>query len=104
MIVLDREDHQPTGDDKTSICFSFEKDEPGLLYRTMGEFAQRNINLMKIESRPTKQSLGEYIFLIDCSGHRLDPLVGEAIASLGRSATMLKIMGSYPRWTGDSKK
>ena len=98
--VLARQDHPPTGDDKTSICFSFEKDEPGILYRSMGEFAERNINLVKIESRPTRQSLGEYIFLIDCTGHREDPGLRAAIESLGRTASMLKILGSYPRWAG----
>ena len=46
--VLARQDHPPTGDDKTSVCFSFEKDEPGILYRSMSEFAERNINLVKI--------------------------------------------------------
>jgi prephenate dehydratase len=100
--VLAREDHPPTGNDKTSICFSFEQDTPGLLYQSIGEFATRNINLVKVESRPTKQSLGEYIFLIDCDGHRQDRLIGEAIESLGRSASMLKVLGSYPRWLGDS--
>lgn len=98
--VLARQDHSPTGDDKTSVCFSFEKDEPGILYRSMSEFAVRNINLVKIESRPTRQSLGEYIFLIDCSGHREDPEVKAALESLGQMASMLKVLGSYPRWTG----
>ena len=98
--VLAKQDHSPTGDDKTSVCFSFEKDEPGILYRSMSEFAVRNINLVKIESRPTRQSLGEYIFLIDCSGHREDPEVKAALESLGQMASMLKVLGSYPRWTG----
>ena len=70
-----------------------------LLYESIGEFARRNINLVKVESRPSKQSLGEYIFLIDCSGHRQDPLVGEAIESLRASVDMLRVLGSYPRWT-----
>ena len=98
--VLAKQDHPPTGDDKTSVCFSFEKDEPGILYRSMSEFAVRNINLVKIESRPTRQSLGEYIFLIDCSGHREDPELKAALESLGQMASMLKVLGSYPRWTG----
>ncbi len=98
--VLARQDHPPTGDDKTSVCFSFEKDEPGILYRSMGEFAERNINLVKIESRPTRHSLGEYIFLIDCTGHREEPAVKAALESLGRMATMMKVLGSYPRWSG----
>jgi prephenate dehydratase len=102
--VLARQDHPPTGDDKTSICFSFQQDAPGVLYQTLGEFATRNINLMKIESRPTKQSLGEYIFLIDCAGHREDPRVREAIEAVGRSVSMLKVLGSYPRWDGGGSK
>jgi prephenate dehydratase len=102
--VLARHDHAPTGDDKTSICFSFHQDAPGVLYRAMGEFATRNINLVKIESRPTKQSLGQYIFLIDCTGHRLDPLVRDAIEAVGRSVSMLKVLGSYPRWDAGASK
>ena len=65
--VLGLSDHQPTGRDKTSMAFTFEEDTPGLLYRVLREFGQRNINLFKIESRPTKKYLGEYIFLMDSS-------------------------------------
>ena len=102
--VLARQDHPPTGNDKTSICFSYREDAPGVLYRTMGEFATRNINLFKIESRPTKQSLGEYIFLVDCAGHRQDTPVREALDALRESVSMLKVLGSYPLWDGGSKK
>ena len=97
-VVLANEDHPPTGKDKTSICFTFDDDAPGLLYRALGEFAQRSINLVKVESRPTKQSLGRYIFLIDCDGHREDPLVKEALERLAEPVSMLKVLGSYPRW------
>ena len=99
-VVLADSDHPPTGQDKTSLCFSFSDDRPGLLYSIMGEFAKRNINLAKVESRPSKQSLGEYIFLIDCDGHREDPGVSDAIAALRAQTTMLRIFGSYPRWAG----
>lgn len=101
-VVLGHTDHPPTGDDKTSLCFSFSDDRPGLLYSVMGEFARRNINLAKIESRPTKQSLGRYIFLIDLDGHRDDPAVKEAIEGLRAQTSMLKIFGSYPRYTAAS--
>jgi prephenate dehydratase len=97
-VVLAPADHAPTGRDKTSLCFSFDQDSPGRLYGVMGEFAQRNINLAKIESRPTKQSLGEYIFLVDCEGHREDPPVRAAIDGVRLQTSMLKIFGSYPRW------
>ena len=98
-VVLGHTDYPATGDDKTSLCFSFDDDKPGLLYNVMREFAERNINLGKIESRPTRQSLGRYVFLIDLDGHREDPVVKEAIEGLRRLATTLKVFGSYPRYT-----
>ena len=99
-VVLAPTDHPPTGADKTSLCFSFDDDRPGLLYGVMGEFARRNINLGKIESRPTKETLGRYIFLVDLDGHREDALVQEVLAGLKDQVSMLKIFGSYPRYQG----
>ena len=96
--VLARTDHAMTGHDRTSICFSFTVDRPGSLYHCIGEFAQRNINLVKIESRPTKQALGRYIFLIDCDGHRQETEVAAALEGLRQRVDMLKIFGSYPTW------
>ena len=98
-VVLATADHPPTSRDKTSLCLFFDDDKPGLLYSVIGEFARRNINLAKVESRPTKQSLGQYIFLIDCDGHREDALVKEAIEAVRSQTSMLKIFGSYPRWS-----
>ena len=99
-VALAGSDHPPTGRDKTSICFSFSEDKPGMLYNALGEFAIRNINLNKIESRPTKESLGLYWFLVDFEGHREDPLVKGVLDFIGSQASMLKIFGSYPRWSG----
>ncbi len=96
--VLGLSDHAPTGRDKTSMAFTLEKDSPGLLYRVLGEFAKRDINLLKIESRPTKQLLGEYIFLLDCVGHREESPMKEALAALSDPISMLRVLGSYPRW------
>ena len=96
--VLARTDHAMTGHDRTSICFSFTVDRPGSLYHCIGEFAQRNINLVKIESRPTKQALGRYIFLIDLAGHRQETDVAAALEGLRKRVDMLKILGSYPTW------
>ena len=97
-VVLAAHDHIRTGNDKTSICFSFTQDSPGVLYHVLGEFAERNINLAKIESRPTKALLGQYIFLVDCEGHREESLVNEALTLTSDRANMFKILGSYPRW------
>ena len=99
-VVLAPTDHPPTGRDKTSLGFSFVGDEPGLLYNVLGEFAERRINLAKIESRPTKEALGRYIFLVDLEGHREEELVKEVLEAVEAQVSMLKIFGSYPRWAG----
>ena len=100
-VVLAKTGHSPTGNDKTSLFFTFDEDVPGQLYTVMREFAQRGINLAKIESRPTKRSLGQYIFLIDCDGHREDPLLGQAIQAVSGIVSSLRVMGSYPKWVAD---
>ena len=97
--VIGLSDHEPTGYDKTSMAFTFEEDTPGSLYRVLREFGQRDINLFKIESRPTKQYLGEYIFLMDCAGHREESPMKEALAALSQPTDMLRVLGSYPRWS-----
>jgi prephenate dehydratase len=97
-VLLGWKDHEPTGADKTSLCFTFAQDAPGSLFSALGVFASRNINLVKIESRPTKESLGRYNFLVDCEGHRKGDLVKEALDALETQVSGLKVFGSYPRW------
>lgn len=97
-VLLGWQDHEPTGSDKTSVCFTFAEDAPGSLYSALGVFATRNINLVKIESRPTKESLGRYNFLVDCEGHRESDLLKEALSVLQEQVSELKVFGSYPRW------
>lgn len=98
-VVLAKDDAAPTGDDKTSICFSFDDDKPGLLYTVMGLFLDARINLTKVESRPTRLGLGRYYFLVDLEGHRTDPPVAAALTQLKAEASEVKIFGSYPRFT-----
>jgi len=97
-VVIAPQDHPPTGFDKTSLCFSFAEDHPGVLCDVLHEFAERSINLAKVESRPTKESLGHYIFLVDLEGHREDPVVSEALAGVRKKTSLFKILGSYPRY------
>ncbi|MFQ5872463.1 MAG: prephenate dehydratase [Dehalococcoidia bacterium] len=97
-VVLSSKDHPATGYDRTSLCFSFDDDRPGLLVGVLGEFARRNINMAKIESRPSKESLGQYIFLLDLDGHRDDPPVKEALEKVRDTTSRLKVIGSYPRY------
>jgi prephenate dehydratase len=96
-VVLAKEDHVPTGRDKTSLSFTFNEDRPGLLVGVLREFADRQINLAKVESRPMKEALGRYHFLVDLEGHRLDELVVEALQSIARHSAEFKVFGSYPR-------
>jgi chorismate mutase / prephenate dehydratase len=95
-LVLSNEDAAPTGDDKTSIIFSL-KHEPGSLYHAIGEFASRNINLTRIESRPTKKTAWQYNFYVDFEGHRTEKRCTEALQALEKYVNFVKILGSYPR-------
>ena len=97
-VVLAFKDHPATDQDKTSICFSFDKDHPGLLSSVLQEFAQYNINLAKVESRPSKEGLGRYIFLVDLEGHRQDQLISDVLVRVQKKTSLLKILGSYPRY------
>lgn len=97
-VVLAHADRPPTGDDKTSVCFALaDDDKPGTLVNVLKEFAERSISMTKIESRPSKQLLGKYIFLVDLEGHRDNPVVAECLAQVKRKSTLYKLFGSYPR-------
>jgi len=85
----------PTGKDKTSILL-YVKERPGALYEVLGEFALRGLNLTKIESRPSKRALGDYMFYIDCEGHLEEAEIQEALKGVEKKAAMLKILGTYP--------
>lgn len=87
-----------SGFDKTSIVCFLKKDKPGSLFNILKEFADRNINLTKIESRPARKDIGEYVFMIDMEGHIHNKVVYDAIESLRRNVYMIKILGSYPVW------
>jgi prephenate dehydratase len=73
-----------------------EKNRPGALYEILGEFADKGIDLTKIESRPTKKVLGDYLFHIDLKGHIEDRIVKETLERVRSKVGMLKILGSYP--------
>jgi len=94
--VLSKKDSPPTGRDKTSIIFST-KHVPGALYRALEEFALRDINLTKIESRPTKQTPWEYNFYLDFEGHRSEERCQEALKGLKNKSAFIKVLGSYPK-------
>jgi len=94
--ILSKQDCPPSGNDKTSIVFSV-KHQPGALFEFLKELAQRNINLTKIESRPTRLKPWEYNFYLDFECHREDRLAREALENLERNSLFLKVLGSYPK-------
>jgi len=97
-VVLARHDHPPTGDDKTSIGFTIKANVPGALHGILAAFAAEKLQMTKVESRPTKAWLGEYVFLVDLEGHRQDPAVARALDRIRDSCALLKVFGSYPRF------
>ena len=96
-VVLAKKDHGRTGKDKTSIVFSILRDRPGGLHDILEVVAVRNINLTKIESRPSKKTLGDYYFFADMEGHRQDKSLAEALKEIKKQSSFLKLLGSYPR-------
>ena len=81
---------------KTSLVFST-KNIPGSLYNILGAFANRNINLTKLESRPGKDRPWEYVFYVDFEGHKDDDLCKDALEEAKEKTSFMKILGSYPR-------
>jgi prephenate dehydratase len=86
----------PTGHDKTSIVCFQKVDVPGSLHAILGQFSARNLNLTKLESRPTKRGLGQYCFIIDLEGHVDDEVVADCLRDLHAGLARVKFLGSYP--------
>jgi prephenate dehydratase len=87
----------PTGDDVTWLAVYIAHDRVGALLSVLTEFATRGVNLSRIESRPTGEALGRYVFFLDCTGHVADVRLGEALQGLRRVCADVRFLGSYPR-------
>lgn len=86
-----------TGADKTTVVLFQHHDRPGALLELLEQFAVRGINMTRLESRPTGDSMGSYCFSVDFEGHVLDERVGEALVGLKRVCLGVRFLGSYPR-------
>jgi prephenate dehydratase len=87
----------PTGDDVTSLAVYIAHDRVGALLAVLMELAVRGVNLSRIESYPTGERLGRYVFFLDCTGHVAEARVGEALQGLRRICADVRFLGSYPR-------
>ncbi len=88
---------EPTGADKTTVVLFQRDDHAGGLLALLEQFAARGINMTRLESRPTKESMGSYCFSVDLEGHVRDERVGEALMGLRRICAEVRFLGSYPR-------
>jgi chorismate mutase/prephenate dehydratase len=95
-LVISTEFGKETGNDKTSILFTI-KDKIGALHDILVPFKKYNINLTKIESRPTKKKPWEYIFFVDFEGYFTQQDVQNTLKELEENAIFIKILGSYPK-------
>jgi chorismate mutase/prephenate dehydratase len=94
-LVLGRQGPPASGNDRTSIMFSI-RDEVGALHKALAPFRKYQLNMTKIESRPSKRKAWEYFFFVDCDGHCDTPKVAKAIEILGAHCSFVKVLGSYP--------
>ena len=94
-LILGKHDVVPTGHDKTSVLLS-SHNKPGALYDMLKPLAAHDISMTKIESRPSRMGLWDYLFYIDVEGHVADPHVAEALEELRSNAPLFKLLGSYP--------
>ena len=88
---------RPTGHDKTSVFVHMYEDHPGALMAMLQQFALRDVNLCRLESRPEKDKMGNYYFSIDAIGHIYERRMQEAMAGLHRTCREVTFLGSYPR-------
>jgi prephenate dehydratase len=97
-LAIAREPSPRSEKSKTTLVFAT-RNEPGALYKALGTFAQRNINITKIESRPGRKVAWEYAFYLDLEGHEQDGPVHEALDVLSKQCSVMRVLGSYPAWT-----
>ena len=95
-LIIGRQDTPPSGNDKTSLLLSA-GNKVGTLYRLLAPFVNHRISMTRIESRPSRRGMWDYVFFIDIIGHQQDATVGKALADLAEEALSVKVLGSYPR-------
>jgi chorismate mutase / prephenate dehydratase len=97
-LVVGRKLFSPSGVDRTTLLVSArDTDDAGALFKLLEPLATHQVNMTRIESRPSRKRKWDYVFFIDIEGHASDPAVSEALAALEKRASLFKVLGSYPR-------
>ncbi|MDO8438454.1 MAG: prephenate dehydratase [Nitrosomonadaceae bacterium] len=94
-LVIGAQDVAASGKDKTSLVMSV-KNRPGAIHELLAPLAQYGVSMSRLESRPSRTGLWEYVFFVDIEGHQQDEKVAQALVELREKAALLKILGSYP--------
>ena len=94
-LIIAGHDVAPSGHDRTSLAMST-RNVPGAIVELLAPLAANGISMSKLESRPSRLGLWEYVFFVDIEGHRNDPPVSAALKTLADKAAFLKVLGSYP--------
>lgn len=99
-VVLAKEDAPRSGNDRTTLAFGV-ADKKGALRKALSIFEANEVNLTRIESRPSRKRAWHYVFLVDVEGHRTDKNLAKALGEIARAVDFVKVVGSYPR--GDAR-
>ncbi|SFK95563.1 chorismate mutase [Nitrosomonas aestuarii] len=94
-LVLGTQEVEPSGKDKTSLVMSA-GNYAGAIHKLLTPFSEHNVSMSRLESRPSRTSLWQYVFFVDIEGHQKDKNISRALEELTKKATFLKILGSYP--------
>ncbi len=95
-LVIGKQSVPPSGEDKTSLLIT-SKNEAGGLHKLLSPLAAHGISMTRIESRPSRRGVWDYVFFIDIDGHAEDPTIGQALTELAQSAGLFRNLGSYPK-------
>jgi Prephenate dehydratase len=96
-LVIGRKLTEPTGADKTSLVLQLQQNMPGALFHLLEPFAAENVDLLRIESRPSRRGLWDYNFFLDIDGHLNEPAVARVLEQVRPRASFFKLLGSYPK-------
>ena len=95
-LIIGSQPIMPSGDDKTALLVA-SLNRPGALFNLLEPLARNNVSMSRIESRPSRRGMWDYVFFIDLDGHAQDESVAKALVELREQASLFRVLGSYPK-------